>query len=105
MFAAIKTKKSDFVVAIEKKMNDREKALGRPKYYAWDQLAMAILLDQKVVTKCQDVFVTVELSGSRTRGQMVVDWQGRLGKPPNVSLIDGIDKDRYQQLYFRGVDY
>jgi inosine-uridine nucleoside N-ribohydrolase len=36
-------------------------------------------------------YVTVELSGKNTRGQMIVDRRGHLMRPPNVFLIEGIN--------------
>ena len=75
---------------IEAKMIER-----RPyrTYVACDQLSMAAAIDPSCVLLQSPFYVTVELSGKNTRGQMIVDRSGHLMRPPNVFLIQGIDVD------------
>ena len=76
-------------------MTERERKLKAPLYNAWDQLAAAIVIDEGVVSESKNVYATVELAGKLTRGQMVVDWMGKLEKPHNVRLITDINRELY----------
>jgi large subunit ribosomal protein L31 len=49
---------------------------------AADALAMAVAIDPSIVTRSETRAVAVELDGRLTRGATVVDWAGRLGRPP-----------------------
>ncbi len=64
-----------------------------PGFYTCDPLAVALSLDHRVALEVVPRFCTVELHGTYTRGQMVVDWKGALGRPPNVHLVGRIDDD------------
>ena len=61
--------------------------------------AMAMVVDPDVITSTQDVYATVELHGTHTRGMMVVDWRNHLGKQPNVTIINAVDTDRSRVLF------
>lgn len=63
-----------------------------------DQFAVAAYLDEGCVTEAPLVYATVELSGTCTRGQMVVDWKGMWKKPPNVRLVKTVDMGRLTAL-------
>jgi purine nucleosidase len=80
---------------IEKKMIMRRKFHS---YIVCDQLAMAAAIDPKCVAQQSSHYVTVELSGRNTRGQMVVDRSGHLGEQPNVFLIDSVDMDLFRSM-------
>jgi purine nucleosidase len=60
-------------------------------YLLPDPLAMAITLQPSLIKKMSPHFVAVELHGTNTRGQTVVDYDGRLGKQPNVRVVTEID--------------
>lgn len=77
--------------------------LNRPSMYAADPLALAVLLEPDIVTEAVQRYVTVELNGAATRGQTVVDWQNRLGKPANANIILGVDDLRLQALMEQGL--
>lgn len=68
---------------------------GRPMMRSADALAMAVALAPEIVESSREVHVTVELTGEHTRGQTTFDFDGRLGKPPNVRLIEQVDEVRY----------
>jgi inosine-uridine nucleoside N-ribohydrolase len=52
---------------------------------------MAAAIDPSCILLQSPFYVTVELSGKNTRGQMIVDRRGHLMRPPNVFLIEGIN--------------
>lgn len=67
-----------------------------PGYFSCDLFAMvAFLCGDEVVNEQKAVSVLVELSGTFTRGQCVVDWLGNVaGKEPNANLILSLDSEK-----------
>ena len=63
-----------------------------------DPLAMALAIDESLIIKSERKAVTVECQGSLTRGQSIVDWNGILGKSPNVEIVLDIDRRRYIEM-------
>jgi purine nucleosidase len=74
------------------------KIFNRDLSYAADPLAMAVLLEPGIVLDATEVYVEVERCGGLTRGMTVVDWLGVSKKEPNVTLIKGVDQDRFFEL-------
>jgi len=72
-------------------------------YLIPDPLAMAITLQPELVRKVEPHFVTVELNGSRTRGQTVIDYQGTLGRQPNVRVVTELDINGVYELFRRAL--
>ena len=80
-------------------MVERCKKRGATEYFmVWDQVAMAIAINNQVATDTKDVHAVVELTGQSSRGQVIVDWNNKLGKEPNVRLVLGIDKSLFGKL-------
>jgi inosine-uridine nucleoside N-ribohydrolase len=59
---------------------------------------MAIVVDPAIVVEAKEQYATVELHGHVTRGQMVVDWNHKLKKTPNVRILTRIDQKRYENV-------
>lgn len=68
-------------------------------FYACDLLAMACLIDPELVLEKVKRYATVELNGSLTRGQLLVDWRNFTNKPQNVEFVTKVDLDRLARLY------
>jgi purine nucleosidase len=64
-----------------------------------DPLAMAIALQPDLILKREPRYVSVELDGSLTRGQTVIDHLGLSGRVPNVDIITEIDVPGVYRLY------
>ena len=64
-----------------------------------DPLAMAVALQPDLILNREPRYVSVELDGSLTRGQTVVDHLGLSGRVPNVDIITGIDVAGVYRLY------
>ena len=83
-------------------MNRVERVLlDAEPYGGWcrcDPLAAAILLEPQVATQVKEVYVSVELHGANTRGAMVVDHLQKLGRQPNVTVVERVNIDLYQKL-------
>jgi purine nucleosidase len=70
-----------------------------PGYLLPDPLAMAITLEPDIVQASEFQYVSVELSGARTRGQTVLDHFGLSEQAPNVHVITELDGARVYELY------
>lgn len=95
------TKKSDFIQRISHvsasfyKENKRGFGQG---YTSCDPLAMSVAVKPEIVTEETSVYATTELHGHLTRGQMVVDWRGHLGKKHNIMLVQEVDLEAHKVL-------
>jgi purine nucleosidase len=87
----------------QKIMHYIDERLGQDTLFAPDGLAMAVALEPAIVTKSETKHVSIELHGSQTRGQTVVDWYGRNHKPPNTEIILEVDQNRFIQLMENGL--
>ena len=81
-----------------------KREVGESLYPCWDQLAMAAAINPDIVTKSELVYATVETQGLITRGQMVTDPRGKLGKAPNVKIIKEVDMEKYEQMIYDAIE-
>ncbi len=70
-----------------------------PGYLLPDPLAMALLLEPSIVQASNFQAVSVELNGSHTRGQTVIDHFGFSGQAPNVHVVTRLDTAAVYALY------
>ena len=87
----------------QKFLNLIKERWGRDILFAADGLALAVAIEPGIVTKSEKKHVSIELHGSQTRGQTVVDWYGRTQKPPNAEIILELDQERFIQLMENGL--
>ena len=79
--------------------NMHNTSVPHDRYGAWDQMAMCVFIDPaNVIVKSTDVFATVELNGSDTRGQMVPDWRKKKDMAPNVRIVTKLNEIACQKL-------
>lgn len=100
-YCAQGTKKSHFVTKISKKSSAfyKKKYAGMGSgYTTCDLLAMAVAVQPDIVMKETSVYATLEMHGHLTRGQMVVDWRGHLGKKPNVKIVQQVNMEAVKAL-------
>ena len=71
---------------------------GRAGFLAADALAMAIVLRPELVERMERHHVAVETAGEHCRGATVVDWEDRLGRKPNASIVLSIDQGGFEDL-------
>ena len=93
-----KSKKSEFLRTREKEMVDTCAKSDWPTYIPCDEIAMAAAIDNAVVEKSQDVYATVELDGTLSRGLMIVDWTGMMKKSKNIRVVQALNVSRYKEL-------
>jgi len=87
-----------FYAAISRKTRAFNRARGRRGFISADGLAVAVALDPSIVTHSERRHVGVEVEGALTRGATVVDWEGRLGLPPNARIVLDVDAARFEAL-------
>lgn len=66
-----------------------------------DPLAMAVALDPGLVTESREQFVTVEVHGSTTRGQTVIDHFNLTGSEPNVRIVTRLLQEEVYAMFRR----
>jgi purine nucleosidase len=71
--------------------------------FAPDGLAVAAAVEPGIVKRSEKKYVSIELHGSQTRGQTVVDWFNITGKAPNVEIIHEVDQECFIQLMENGL--
>lgn len=77
---------------------------GRSILFGADALAMAVAMEPAIVTKAEKHHVMVELHGQHTRGQTVVDWYDRSGRPANANIVLEVDHERFLALMEMGLE-
>ncbi|EDO33492.1 predicted protein, partial [Nematostella vectensis] len=98
-YAAVNTTKGRFIYNITRHTFEN----GGP-YITCDPFTVAVVARPDIITKSKMVYLTVELDGRITRGQVVVDWRGVMGKPPNVLLIENVDMSKFKRMMLDSVD-
>ena len=71
--------------------------------FAPDGLAMAVAVEPGIVKRSEKKYVSIELHGSLTRGQTVVDWRGRSERSPNTEIVLELDHERFIELLENGL--
>ena len=61
--------------------------------------AIAMVIDPSIVLEKEKLYVTVELKGEYSRGLMVVDRMGHLGKQANMFVLKNLDLSKTQALF------
>ncbi|KAL5016066.1 hypothetical protein ScPMuIL_005655 [Solemya velum] len=93
------TEKGRFVHDITQKAIHIQHEWKFSLFWNCDLVAMATAVDEDVILEVDDEHGIVELQGKVTRGQLVVDWMGRLGAKPNIRIIKKIDMDKVCCLF------
>lgn len=93
---------SQFLAGISQQTFDYVSGIGFPGYLIPDPLAMAIALDPSIIRQAGDYHVTVELAGTLTRGQTVIDYMGRR-QPKNCTIVEQVDIDAVIAMFERAV--
>ena len=78
---------------------------GERGYIMCDEVLVAVALQPSLVTSSVTQYATVELNGSVSRGQMVVDWRGFLNKKPNVVIVTDINRAALKSLLLKALSY
>lgn len=97
--------RANFFDRVSNRSFDRaDEAEGRTEMYAADPLALAVVVEPSCVRLAKSRYVMVETAGLYARGQTIVDWDNRLGKLPNASIILEVDAQRFYELFAAGLE-
>lgn len=101
---SLKTSKSKFFEATSHPVRTYiQNVLHQEVLFAPDGLAMAIAIEPHIVKRAETRHVSIELTGTHTRGQMCVDWMGTRKNPANVEIVMEIDQPRFVELFINGL--
>lgn len=95
---SVDSPKARFMKAVDTLSLKYVKSLNRKTFVPADEAAMACYLRSDVIEKCVHLYASVETKGEYTSGQMVVDWKGKLGMSPNVTIVTNMYQDLYEEL-------
>ncbi|MEM7113966.1 MAG: nucleoside hydrolase [Chloroflexota bacterium] len=96
---AIDTPKAAFFTAISAHSNQFiQEVRRRTTQYFADPVAMAVALEPAIVVQAEQHHLAIELSGTQTRGQTVVDWFDSSNQPPNTRIALRLDHARLLAL-------
>ena len=100
----INTPLAHFCVDIQRALRDYARDVsGLHGIDLADPVAMAVALDDSVVTSRATLPVKVVLADDETRGQAVIDVSGTTGMPPNVDVVADINRGRFLSMLHRAV--
>lgn len=86
-----------FYRAISRKTRDFYRAHGLASFTPADALAMTVVLEPGCVLEQIERPMAVETAGAQARGQSVVDWQRRSGRPDNARIVMKVDQDAHRR--------
>ena len=76
----------------------RGKRTGENIHIVVDPIAIAVALNREVAVECCQVYGVVETTGKYTKGMMVVDWNSKMGRKPNITLVKEVNKNKIQDM-------
>ncbi|KAM6987049.1 inosine-uridine preferring nucleoside hydrolase [Aplochiton taeniatus] len=102
---AMDTKKARFMSrifrhSIEASMSERiqKEFVDGPGFVSCDSYAMAAAIDDAFIMESDHLPVSVELTGTHTRGMMIVDHLGILKKTHKAFIMKKVDLDKFKQM-------
>ncbi|XP_002731795.2 nucleoside hydrolase-like [Saccoglossus kowalevskii] len=99
------TEKAKFIRRIREQQINKSLIPIEGRYFrSCDTVAMAAVLLPDVIVESVKKYATVELNGTLTRGQMVIDWREKLKKSHNVNIIIKINRDLYLDLMWKALE-
>lgn len=101
---ALNTPLAHFCVDIQAMLLDyAQQESGLTGFDLADPIAMAIALDEQVITHSEHYFVTVETGDGPSRGQTILDYRNKLGRKANTRVVLAADRSRFLQMLHAAV--
>lgn len=97
------TAQARFYRAISRRTRDFYRRIGKDVFTPADALAATVVLAPEAIIEQTARPLAIETGGHLSRGQSVVDWQRRSGRPDNADLVLAVDLDRHRGLLRRGL--
>ena len=92
------TVKNSFLTYIQQQSLKNVKSRGRQSWMHCDEITMALALNKNVLKEKRTDNATLELIGTFTRGQMVVDYRNQWANEANVDIVTDINMELFMQL-------
>jgi purine nucleosidase len=89
------SKVSNFIRKITRHYLDRNNPC-----YLYDPLAVAVGINDALVTCSEMYHVDIETHGEHTSGTTVVDWYNAQKKPKNVKVCIEVDSDTFKKMFW-----
>lgn len=100
----VQTPLAHFCVDIQAALLDyAQQQSGLAGFDLADPIAMAVALDEQVITASERYFVTVEIGDGLSRGQTILDYRNRLGRHANSRVVLAADRSRFLQMLHQAV--
>ncbi|XP_015253676.1 PREDICTED: inosine-uridine preferring nucleoside hydrolase-like isoform X1 [Cyprinodon variegatus] len=81
-----------------KKESTQNECLGCTGFVSCDSYAMAAAMDDLFITESDQYPVSVELTGTYTRGMMIVDTLGLLKKTHKAVIMKKVDMEKFKKM-------
>lgn len=98
----LKTPRGDFFVDCNKCLLEyNQRSYDKDIISLPDPTAVAIVVNPRLVTEYRDVYTRIELRSQLSYGELIYDFNHRMGLKPNVRLITKIDAKGFKELLFK----
>lgn len=94
----LKTGRAQFVKKLTAQSVELAKSRKRTGYHSCDLFAMAAFLYPNIVEEQESLHAVVELNGTHTRGQMVVERRPWIATSPNVRFITKLNQEQLTNI-------
>lgn len=65
------------------------------KWIPCDETAMAMAMDDRVIKESTKCYVSIELAGNLTRGQVIIDWNNTTKNGMQVEVVTELKMEEY----------
>ncbi len=90
------TASARFYRAISRKTRDFYRRVGKDHFTPADALASTVVLCPDAISERAQRPLAIETSGRLSRGQSIVDWRRRSGRPDNADIVLRVDIDAHR---------
>ncbi|KAM9820264.1 inosine-uridine preferring nucleoside hydrolase-like [Neosynchiropus ocellatus] len=81
----------------------QKELVSGPGFNTCDVYAVAVAIDNSLLTESEQVAVSVELEGTHARGMMVLDYMDLLHKGHKATIMKKVDLEKYKLMLMNAV--
>ena len=89
------TTKNNFLTSIQQQSISGVKRRGRKGWVHCDEIAVALAINTNILKQGRKTFATVEITGDKTRGQMIIDDRKNYRQNQNVTIATEIEMELF----------
>ena len=97
--SAIGTPLAKFSIDIQKVSFEFTQSLSQSDSLP-DPIAMAVAIDESVITDSKKAFVSILLNDDYSRGQTAIDYIGATANKPNAEIVLAADTEKFMKMLF-----